>query len=79
MDRPFWITEVGWGADDYGEKTQARFYHDFIEGIRERSWVEAVFFYEAWDGPGSHDGKGLLRADMSERPAYGVCKELLGR
>ncbi len=78
ISRPFWITEVGWSADDYGEKKQASYYRDFIEGIRERRWVDAVFFYEAWDGPHSKDGKGLLRSDMSERPAYGVCKELLG-
>jgi hypothetical protein len=67
-DRPFWITETGLRSS---EGDQRRYYEDVAAVLREREWVERLFFFHYWDGPGAGNGGfGIVNEDFSPKPAY---------
>jgi hypothetical protein len=74
-DRPLWYTEVGWwsGAGGVSEETQAN-YLARTYAIALSEGVSKVFWYafiDAGSTPGyDQDHFGLLRPDLSPKPAY---------
>lgn len=66
--RPFWLTETGRRSD---EGDQLPFYQELVATLPARSWIERVFFFHYWDGPGAGNGGfGIVNADFSPKPAY---------
>jgi hypothetical protein len=91
-DKPIWFTEFGWSAheNDPGAPAwergvspaeQAAFLTRAANLIALRyPYVQRVFWYQDASRPGQDDhqsGYGLLRADLSARPAYWALKALL--
>lgn len=81
--KPFWLTETGWESARVSEDGQAANYTGllgdwFTGGSRGngRDWVDKVFFYELQDPPTDFTW-GLLRADGSQKPAYGAFKSFI--
>ncbi len=74
--RPFWLTETGWVADSgASESAQASHVSGFLnEWFTQRpghEWIDKVFLYELADDPTPSVPKwGLLRSDLSEKPAF---------
>lgn len=67
-NRPFWITETG-RRSSAGD--QQRYYQDVVAVLGEREWVERLFFFHYWDGPGAGNGGfGIVNEDFSPKPAY---------
>lgn len=90
--KPIWFTEFGWSVHDnevatppwrrgVTAETQAAYLVRAIALIRARfPYVERAFWYKeaAVAGEDPHEaGYGLLRADLSPRPAYTALKNLL--
>jgi hypothetical protein len=69
-DKPLWLTETGWNTAEVGDETQASYYDQLLEGLRDAPWLRALFFYELYDNAG--EGWGILRSDLSPKPAYEV-------
>ena len=88
--KPIWVTEIGWstcaGATDcVTEAQQAAYLRTFLHLARTtwRSYVRAVFVYELRDSaPQPRDNPkawfGLLRADLSRKPAWRVLRNVAG-
>ena len=80
--RPFWLTETGWVADSASsEAAQADhvsvFLRDWLSARPGREWIDKIFLYELADDPSSNVPKwGLLKADLSEKPAFRVVRNL---
>jgi len=67
-DLPFWLTETGRRT---AEGDQLRYYQDLVATLRQKTWVERVFFYRYWDGPGAGDTEwGIVNEDFSPKPTY---------
>jgi hypothetical protein len=74
-DRPFWLTETGRQSQ---EGDQLEYYQEVVATLRERAWVERVFFFHYWDGPGGGDGGfGIVNEDFSPKPAYRFLQTVL--
>ena len=64
----FWITETGINSDTGGQR---RYYEDVVAVLEERTWVDRLFFYHYWDGPGQgNGGPGIVNEDFSPKPTY---------
>jgi hypothetical protein len=73
--RPFWLTETGRRSD---EGDQLEYYQDLVSTLREKSWVERVFFFHYWDGPGQGNGGfGIVNENFSPKPAYRFLQSIL--
>jgi hypothetical protein len=77
-----WFTEVGWPTaegthvDTVTEQQQAGLYVDLLNQIRQRSWINKIFFYELKDDPtGGVPKWGILNADLTEKPAYAAYRD----
>ncbi len=80
LGRPFWITETGWPTVAGGiarhpsESWQARelrgLLADWLGGRPGRGWLHKIFIYEIHDGPGDAPRFGLLRPDLTRKPAW---------
>jgi hypothetical protein len=67
-DRPFWITETGRRTEEGG---QLQYYEDVVASLRDSDWVQRIFFFHYWDGPGHGDGGfGIVRENFTPKPAY---------
>lgn len=67
-DKPFWLTETGRRTAD---GNQREYYDDCLRTLREELWVERLFFFHYWDGPGQgNDGFGIVNEDFFPKPAY---------
>ena len=72
---PVWLEETGWntwGPGAVSEQLQAENFQQLLEGLVQRECIDVVFPYEIIDDPQAPQGFGLLRADYSQKPAYGV-------
>ncbi|RME02473.1 MAG: hypothetical protein D6812_06235 [Deltaproteobacteria bacterium] len=84
-DKPFWLTETGWPTDDpeAGEtpEQQAENYEAFLTEMlydSRKLRIDRVFFYEIIDDPTPEVPKwGILHADRTEKPAYGVYQRFI--
>ncbi|MEN8152896.1 MAG: glycosyl hydrolase [Acidobacteriota bacterium] len=76
--KPFWITETGWDTELFSEEEQANRYLDFLKTMRSRNYPHKVFFYQIIDDttPGIRPW-GILRTDLSEKPAYKVYADFI--
>ena len=73
--KPFWLTETGRRSD---EGNQREYYEDVVTVLQERTWVDRLFFFHYWDGPGQGDGGfGIVNEDFSPKPAYRFLEQLL--
>ena len=68
--KPVWLTECGWTVRDKGEQGQADRYLRLLDGLARRPWIQKVFFYEIADDPSISDDWGILRPDLSRKPAF---------
>jgi hypothetical protein len=67
-DMPFWLTETG-RRSSHGD--QLKYYQDVVGVLNEKPWVEKLFFFHYWDGPGKgNGGEGIVNEDFSPKPAY---------
>jgi hypothetical protein len=74
-DRPFWLTETGRRSD---AGNQREYYEDILLVLQERAWVDRLFFFHYWDGPGQGDaGFGIVNADRSPKPAYHTLQSVM--
>ena len=68
---PVWLTETGWESDTWGESTQALRLQQILGEMKLRPWWSKTFIYELWDPPPSYGFTwGILRDDLSKKPAY---------
>lgn len=73
--KPFWLTETGRRTD---EGDQRQYYEDVVAVLREKTWVDRLFFFHYWDGPGGGDGGlGIVNEDFAPKPAYRFLQEVL--
>jgi hypothetical protein len=74
-DRPFWITETGRRSD---EGDQRRYYEEVVASLRESDWVQSVYFFHYWDGPGQGDGGfGIVNEGFSPKASYRFLQSVL--
>lgn len=81
-----WLTEFGWSSStgDYGvsEAVQADYLTKAFTKLQDYPYVRAAFWYSLRDVAGAtstYDANlGLLRADFSEKPAYGAMRSIAG-
>jgi hypothetical protein len=74
-DKPFWLTETGRASRD---GNQLEYYQEVIAALPEKPWVNKVFFFHYWDGPGQGDGGfGIVNEDFSPKPAYHFLQTVL--
>jgi hypothetical protein len=69
-DKALWLTETGWNTATVSEEMQATYYEQVLDGVETYEWLDKVFFYELIDDASSPDQWGILRADLSPKPAY---------
>jgi hypothetical protein len=75
IDKPVWITEIGWSTGTPGttEQLRAQWYRETADLVRARPWVQAVVFYHlAGRDDGTEEGEfGIAqRPALSPTPAY---------
>jgi hypothetical protein len=68
---------------DWSEEVQARWARDFYQVALSKPFVETVCWQTLADGADGKDAGGMLRTDLSPKPAYqeilAFRKKLLGR
>jgi hypothetical protein len=69
-DKEVWITETGVDAKAWGESEQARRLKTQLEFLETQDWIQNVFIYELSSVVNEGPHWGLLRADLSSRPAF---------
>ncbi|MFB0564205.1 MAG: glycosyl hydrolase [Candidatus Aminicenantaceae bacterium] len=76
--KPFWITETGWNTDEVGEEVQSLFYLEFLQGMRERSYIKKIFFYEIIDDPRPDiPHYGIIYSNYTPKKAYYTYKDFI--
>jgi hypothetical protein len=68
--KELWLTETGWDTSGVSEEAQATYYEQVLEGLEHEGGPDKVFFYQLVDEPDSPDAWGILRVDLSPKPAY---------
>jgi hypothetical protein len=84
--KPLWLTETGWSTptpkgcwfDTVSDGDQSKNYTELLNTLAKRPWVKKIFFYELMD----FDAKGacqwgILKSDMSEKPAYKALQKFI--
>jgi hypothetical protein len=69
-DKALWLTETGWNTARVSAEAQAASYEQVLAGVEGSDWLEKVFFYQLVDEPDTPDQWGILRVDLSAKPAY---------
>jgi hypothetical protein len=75
---PFWITETGWDTELFSEEEQGNRYLEFLKEMELRNYPHRIFFYQIIDdtAPGIRPW-GILKSDLSEKPAYGIYRDFI--
>jgi polysaccharide biosynthesis protein PslG len=68
--KELWLTETGWDTSEVSEEAQAAYYEQVLEGLEQEGGPDKAFFYQLVDEPGSPEQWGILRVDLSPKPAY---------
>ncbi|MCP2604257.1 endo-1,4-beta-xylanase, partial [Candidatus Aminicenantes bacterium AC-708-M15] len=77
-NKPFWITETGWPTDEVGEEVQSKYYLEFLQGMRNRSYINKIFFYEIIDDPRPEIPKyGIIYNNFTPKKAYYTYKDFI--
>ena len=76
--KSIWITEYDWRSRNVGEATQARRLENAILEMRKesRNYVTVATWLALTDIPVSNLTGGLIRSDLSKRPAFYKFKDL---
>jgi hypothetical protein len=84
---PVWLTECGWPTDPgwvcwfdhrQSEEGQATRYGELLDTLASREWVQRYFFYELRDADLTEACQwGILRGDLSPKPAYGAYRDYI--
>jgi hypothetical protein len=78
QNKKIWITEVGWSSDDTGETLQAEYLVRALQLARDWGWIDTFIIYNWKDTASSGTStKGLLRMDLSIKPAYYAVKDFI--
>jgi hypothetical protein len=74
-----WLTEWGWSSSEVGEAAQAQFVQQSIDRIRSEwaGFVDIATYFLDADTP--RYGHGLLRSDMSPKPAAAAFRASVAR
>lgn len=72
---PLWLTETGLNTHRYSEAQQAACIDQLLESLPKYEWLQRVFLFQLVDESGA--GHGLLRTDLSAKPAFLVCQSRL--
>lgn len=75
--KPIWLMETGIDSRKVGEDKQAQYYTELFEQMVMENRIERLFWFQHVDEPMT--GMGILREDLSPKPAYEVCQRYLGR
>jgi hypothetical protein len=76
--KPFWITETGWHTNEVSEQEQGNKYLEMLQKRKEKNYPQKIFFYEIIDDPTPGiQPWGILRSNLSEKPAYTVYKDFI--
>jgi len=76
--KPFWITETGWNTQDFSENMQGANYLEILQKRRRKNYPVKLFFYEIIDDPKAGILPwGVLRSNLTEKPAYTVYKDFI--
>ncbi len=81
---PLLITEMGWPTNQghlgVPESTAADYMVRFLALARARPWIQGIWWYDLIDDGTNHAESeqqfGLLRADLSQKPAYAAAARL---
>jgi len=77
-NKPFWITETGWATDEVGEEVQSKYYLEFLQGMRNRTYINKIFFYEIIDDPRPEIPKfGIIYSNYTPKKAYYTYKDFI--
>jgi hypothetical protein len=78
QNKKIWITEVGWSSYNTGDTLQAEYLARALELARDWGWVDTFIIYNWKDSSTSGTStKGLLRTDLSLKPAYDAVKDFI--
>lgn len=73
LDKPFWLTEVGWRSNEIGQSRQAGYIISLLKGVQRSKWIDKVFIYDLRDSR-QQVGYGLLNIDGSPKEAFFAVK-----
>jgi hypothetical protein len=73
--RELWITEMGMDARAKGGETQAKVITGQLNVLCAETWIRKAFIYVLKDDPNSSEQFGLLRGDLSPRPAFEALRQ----
>ncbi len=75
---PFWLTETGWDTELFTEEVQGERYLEFLQEMKIRKYPDKIFFYQIIDDITPEIRPwGILRSDVSEKPAYGIYRDFI--
>ncbi len=73
LDKPFWLTEVGWRSNEIGQSRQAGYIISMLKGVQRSKWIKKVFIYDLRDSK-QQIGYGLLNIDGSPKESFFAVK-----
>lgn len=77
-EKTFWLTETGWHTNEVSEDEQGNKYLEMLRKRKEKDYPQKIFFYEIIDDPTPGiQPWGILRSNLSEKPAYTVYKDFI--
>ncbi len=76
--KPFWITETGWNTYDYSEQSQGEKYLAMLKSMKKKQYPDKIFFYEIADDLNNGNPPwGIIKTDLTEKPAYTIYKDFI--
>ena len=69
LEKPFWLTEVGWRSDRVGQDHQAGYIISLLKRVQRSAWIRKVFIYDLRDSR-QQVGYGLLNIDGSPKESF---------
>ena len=69
LEKPFWLTEVGWRSDRVGQDRQAGYIISLLKRVQRSAWIRKVFIYDLRDSR-QQVGYGLLNINGSPKESF---------
>jgi hypothetical protein len=69
LEKPFWLTEVGWRSDRVGQDRQAGYIISLLKRVQRSPWIRKVFIYDLRDSR-QQVGYGLLNINGSPKESF---------
>ncbi len=70
LDRPVWLTEIGWRTYYVSEEEQAQHLVASLKGVKNRNWISKAFIYNIRDGNEKRNKWGLFDSALKPKSAY---------